>query len=57
MSESIYIKETNEFLTGDGLVVKASDLSKEEIAEMMEEASTVNKLFGSTESSASMLKG
>jgi len=57
MSESIYIKETREFMTAEGTILKESDLTKEEIAEMMAECSTVNKLFGNTESEASILKG
>ena len=57
MSETIYIKETHEFMTESGCIVKESDLSPEELAEMMENCSKVNRLFGSEESSAKILKG
>ena len=57
MSETIYIKETKEFLTETGTIVKKSDLSKEELEEMMADCSTVNKLFGNTESNSAIIKG
>lgn len=57
MSESIYIKETKEFLTGNGYIVKESDLTPEEIEKLKSECSTVNRLFGSSENRSPILKG
>ena len=50
MSESIYIKETNEFLLENGTIIKKDDLTKEEIDELMLNTSKVNRLFGKVES-------
>jgi len=57
MSETIYIRETHEFLTENGCILKESDLTPAERAELMEDCSKVNRLFGSEESSATVLKG
>lgn len=57
MSEVIYIKETKEFMTPDGYVVKESDLSAEEVAELKKECSQVNRLFGSASDSTGIMKG
>lgn len=57
MSESIYIKETKEFLTESGHIVKEADLTPEEVENLKKECSTVNRLFGSSEEQAPILKG
>lgn len=57
MSETIYIKETREFMTETGCIVKEDDLTKEEVAEMKENCNKVNRLFGNTDSPATVLKG
>ncbi len=57
MSETIYIRNTHEFLTETGCIVKESDLSPEELAEYMENCSKVDSLFGAEESDTTVLKG
>lgn len=57
MSESIYIKETHEFMLSTGCIVKESDLTKEEIEELKAECSQVNRLFGNTADESTVLKG
>lgn len=57
MSESIYIKETREFLTESGHIMKESDLTPEEVEKLKAECSTVNRLFGSSEECTPILKG
>lgn len=57
MSETIYIKETREFMTESGCIVKEDDLSKEEVAEMMQDCSKVNRLFGSAADESNVMKG
>ncbi len=57
MSESIYIKETREFMLSTGCIVKEDDLSKEEIAELKTECSQVNRLFGCADASNGVIKG
>lgn len=57
MSESIYIKETHEFMLSTGCIVKEEDLTKEEIAELKSECSQVNRLFGSANDSSNVIKG
>lgn len=57
MSESIYIKETKEFLTESGHLVKEADLTPEEVEKLKSECSVVNRLFGSSEEHAPILKG
>lgn len=57
MSETIYIKETREFMTENGCILKEDDLSAEEIAELKENCSNVNRLFGNTSDNSNILKG
>lgn len=57
MSETIYIKETKEFMTSTGCIVKESDLTPEELVEMRSECSTVNRLFGNNTSESMVMKG
>lgn len=57
MSEAIYIKETREFMTENGCILKEDDLTAEEIAELKENCSQVNRLFGSAPVEDRVLKG
>lgn len=57
MSETIYIRETHEFLTGSGHVVKETDLTADEIDEMRKDCSNVSRLFGNVESADAIIKG
>lgn len=57
MSEVIYIKDTHEFLTENGHVVKESDLTKAEIKELKAECSVISKLFGNSKQESTVLKG
>jgi hypothetical protein len=57
MSETIYIKETHEFLTENGHIVKEADLTEEEITQMKSECSQVNRLFGNSDSDDKVIKG
>lgn len=57
MSEAIYIKETREFMTENGHVVKEDDLTPEEVAQLKSECSQVNRLFGTTVTEGTVLKG
>jgi ferredoxin-fold anticodon binding domain-containing protein len=57
MSETIYIKETKEFMMENGHIVKESDLSKEEVEQLKSECSQVSRLFGNSSSDSQVLKG
>lgn len=57
MSETIYIKETREFMMDNGHVVKESDLSKEEVEALKAECSQVSRLFGSSSDDTQVMKG
>jgi hypothetical protein len=57
MSETIYIRETREFLTSDGTIVKEEDLTPAELKEMKEDCSMCNRLFGNNADTAQIMKG